>query len=165
FAVPSIFEGEQLQFFKPALFLPETRRVEALSAVEGEVIAPVNYEVQCLEHLENWFTTQIELQKRFQMVRGCPFGTVANEITEEDELIRQDLSLIFQIQKTKLAAFFIAEKAKGRIVATAKPDDLAEFCVTVIQGAMLMGKVHRYSKTAETTVKEAMAHLKRYATS
>jgi len=47
------------------------------------------------------------------MKRGCPFGTIGNEVTENDELIRQDLSLIFEIVKNKLAAFFLKEKAKG----------------------------------------------------
>ena len=44
--------------------------------------------------------------------RGCPFGTIGNEVTENDELIRQDLNLIFEVVKNKLAAFFIQEKAK-----------------------------------------------------
>jgi hypothetical protein len=33
------------------------------------------------------------------MRRGCPFGTVANEVTENDEIIRQDLGL-FLTQQT-----------------------------------------------------------------
>jgi hypothetical protein len=30
------------------------------------------------------------------MSRGCPFGTIGNEITDNDELVRQDLSLILR---------------------------------------------------------------------
>jgi hypothetical protein len=39
------------------------------------------------------------------MTRGCPFGTVGNGVTDKDELIRQDLSHIFEIVKNKLRAF------------------------------------------------------------
>ena len=57
--------------------------------------APLKYEIESWEDLERWFMAQIELQKRFRITRGCPFGTIGNEVTENDELIRQDLSLIF----------------------------------------------------------------------
>src|SRR6516162_3837919 len=40
---------------------------------------------------------QIDSQKEYQMTRGCPFGTLGNEVTDGDELVRQDLSLIFEV--------------------------------------------------------------------
>jgi hypothetical protein len=49
------------------------------------------------------------------MTRGCPFGTLGNEVSANDELIRRDVSLIFEVIKHKLAAFFLKEKAKGRL--------------------------------------------------
>jgi len=56
------------------------------------------------------------MQQRFRMTRGCPFGTIGNELTENDELIRQDLSLIIEVVKANLASFFIREKASRRLV-------------------------------------------------
>src|SRR5260370_36573268 len=125
--------------------------------------APLSYEINSWEDLERWFFSNIELQKRFRMTRGCPFGTLGNEVTENDELIRQDLSLIFEVVKNKLAAFFIKEKAKGRLTQDANEEQMADFCVATIQGAMLLGKIKRNSRTVETTVREALAHLKYYA--
>ena len=124
--------------------------------------APLNYEIESWKDLERWFRAQIELQKSFQMTRGCPFGTVGNEVTENDELTRQDLSLIFEVVKNKLAAFFIKEKAKGRLSKRANEERMADFCIATIQGAMLMGKIRRNSHPAETTAREALAHLKGY---
>jgi len=57
----------------------------------------VNYEINSWKDLEKWFAAQVELQKDYEMTRGCPFGTLGNEVTENDELIRQDLSLIFEV--------------------------------------------------------------------
>src|SRR5262249_17571145 len=37
--------------------------------------APLNYNIEAWQDLERWFRTQIELQRSFQMSRGCPFGT------------------------------------------------------------------------------------------
>ncbi len=89
--------------------------------------APLNYEISSWQDLETWFLSNIQLQKSFGMKRGCPFGTIGNKITEGDELIRQDLSLIFEVIKNKLAAFFIREKARSRLSKDAKEDQLADF--------------------------------------
>jgi AcrR family transcriptional regulator len=120
----------------------------------------VNYEVHSWRDLEKWFLAHLELQKHFEMTRGCPFGTLGNEVTQNDELVRQDLSLIFEVVKNKLAAFFVKQKAKGRLGKRADAENMADFCIAAMQGAMLMGKIRRSSQTVETTVHEALAHLK-----
>jgi Tetracyclin repressor-like, C-terminal domain len=97
------------------------------------------------------------------MTRGCPFGTIGNELTEADELIRQDINLIFEVIKSNIAVFFIKEKAAGRLAKAASEDRLADFCIATIQGALLLGKIKRDSQPAEAAVREALAHLKRYA--
>jgi molybdopterin synthase sulfur carrier subunit len=61
------------------------------------------------------------------------------------------------------AAFFIREKAKGRLAKDVREEQMADFCITAIQGAMLLGKVKRNSQPVETTVRETLAHLRRYA--
>src|SRR5258708_10804051 len=94
------------------------------------------------------------------MARGCPFGTIGNGVTETDELVRQDLNVIFEIMKSNLAAFFIKQKAVGRLSKDASEDQLADFCIAAVQGAMLMGKIKRSSQTVETTIKAALAHVK-----
>jgi len=124
--------------------------------------ARLSYEVKSWKDLENWFKAQLELQKNYEMARGCPFGTLGNEVTVNDELVRQDLSLIFEVIKNKLAAFFDREKAKGSLDRRASPERLADLCIAAMQGAMHMGKIRRHSQTVETTVDEALAHLKSY---
>jgi AcrR family transcriptional regulator len=125
--------------------------------------APLSYEIKSWHDLEQWFLSQVALQKKFRMTRGCPFGTIGNEVTENDELIRQDLSLIFEVVKSKLAAFFIREKARGAILPSADEEALADFCIASIQGAMLIGKIKRNSQTVESTIREALHHLQRFA--
>ncbi len=63
--------------------------------------------------------------------------------------------------KANLAAFFIREKATGRLSKEADEEHLADFCIATVQGAMLMGKIKRSSKTVETTIRAALAHIKR----
>jgi AcrR family transcriptional regulator len=125
--------------------------------------APIDYDITSWKGLESWFLRQLELQKTYSMKRGCPFGTIGNELREGDELIRQDLSLIFEVMKSKLAAFFIREKASSRLARDADEGQLADFCIAAVQGAMLMGKIQRSSHVAEASIQEALKHLRRYA--
>src|SRR5262245_18524580 len=125
---------------------------------------PISYEIDSWNDLESWFYRHIELQKRFDMTRSCPVGTIGNEVGENDELVRQDISLLAEIMKNKLAAFFIREKAAGRLTPNANEDEFAHFCIATIQGAMLVGKIKRDIRPVESTVRQAVAHLSRYRT-
>jgi TetR/AcrR family transcriptional repressor of nem operon len=157
-----IGKGQFYHYFKSKEGLVHEVLQAHLEAIRTST-SPVNYEIETWHDLEQWFMAHVELQKNFGMTRGCPFGTVGNEVTVNDELIRQDLNHIFEVIRNKLAKFFIKEKAKQRLSAEADEEKLADFCVAAIQGAMLMGKVKRDSRTVETTIAETLAHLKRYA--
>jgi AcrR family transcriptional regulator len=124
--------------------------------------APIKYDIESWKDLERWFRAHLELQKSFRMTRGCPFGTVGNEVTGNDELIRQDLCLIFEVVRSKLSAFFVKQKVKGAIPKTTDEGALADFCIATVQGAMLMGKIERSTRPVETTVAETLRHLRRY---
>jgi len=141
---------------------------EVLQTYLGEIktgTSPVNYEINSWKDLEKWFLAHVELQKHYEMTRGCPFGTLGNEATENDELIRQDVSLIFEVVKNKLAVFFMKEKAKGRLAKKANEEELADFCIATIQGGMLMGKIKRDSRPVEAAVRQSMTHLRRFTVS
>jgi TetR/AcrR family transcriptional regulator, transcriptional repressor for nem operon len=133
--------------------------LEAIKAGSGRI----KYEIHSWKDLEKWFHSHIDWQMSFGMTRGCPIGTVANELTEEDELIRQDVSLIIELMKYKLGAFFIREKAKGHLRKDADEERLADFCIATLQGAMLVGKIRRNKRPVEMAFREAMQHLKYYA--
>jgi AcrR family transcriptional regulator len=126
--------------------------------------AAVDYEVTSWAGLERWFRGHADLQERFRMTRGCPFGTIGNEITENDELIRRDLELLFEVVRNKLAAFFVSEKARGRLERSADEALLADFCITSVQGAMLLGKIRRDRATVDRAIDQAVSHLARFRT-
>jgi TetR/AcrR family transcriptional regulator, transcriptional repressor for nem operon len=123
----------------------------------------VNYQISSWRDLEKWFFAHVKLQKRFLMKRGCPFGTIGNELIGQDGAVREDLSRIFELVKGRLAAFFAKEKSAGRLVKNVNAELLANFCIATIQGAMLLGKVKRNSGPVEATVREALSHLKEYS--
>lgn len=52
------------------------------------------------------------------------------------------------------------EKAKGALLPDANEEALADFCIATVQGALLLGKIRRNSRSVETTVREALTHLR-----
>lgn len=156
-------KGQFYHHFKNKDFLVHEVLRSFLEAVKNGR-TPVRYEVKSWDDLENFFRSHIEFQRRFSMTRSCPIGTVANEANEGDEQIREDISLILDVMRNKLAMFFRGEKTKGRLQRDLEPEVVANFCIAAVQGAMLLGKVNRNSRPAEAAVHEALQHLKSYAT-
>ena len=54
-------------------------------------------------------------------------------------------------------------RADVTLAEEANEEQLADFCLATIQGAMLLGKIRRDSRPVETAVREALVHLKGYA--
>lgn len=132
---------------------------EALAAGIG----PVKYELDSWEDLQECLHSHLEFQKRFRMTRSCPIATLGNELKEGDELRRQALCLIIELMLARLESFFSREKIAGRLSSTADVEQLANFWVATIQGAMLTGKIKRNVRSVETVLEDLLSHLKLYA--
>ena len=125
-------------------------------------IGPVKYELDSWDDLQECLRSHLDLQKRFRMTRSCPIGTLGNELKEGDELTRQALCLILELMLARLESFFSREKIAGRLSSAADVEQLANFSVATIQGAMLTGKIRRNSRSVETVLEDLLSHLKLY---
>jgi AcrR family transcriptional regulator len=122
--------------------------------------SPIKNEIESWEDLEHWFQFFITAQKAMKCERSCPIGTIGNDLSDSQELLRQDVRLIFDLTRHSLARFFSGAKAKGEIPATVDPDALADFCFTIMQGGLLVAKIQRESAPFENAAAHAMAYLK-----
>ncbi len=154
-------KGQFYHYFKNKNFLVHEVLQCFLAAVAAGT-APVSYDISSWQDVKRFFLSHIDFQRKFGMTRSCPIGTVANEVSEEDELVRKDINLIVEMMESKLAAFFAKEKARGLLIKGVSPEVAADFCIATIQGAMLLGKTNRSSRPAEAAVKEALLHLQNY---
>jgi hypothetical protein len=84
-------------------------------------------------------------------------------LKEGDDLTRQALSLIFDLMLARLESFFSREKIAGRLASNADVEQMANFCVAVIQGAMLVGRIARDCHRVEVVFEDLLGHLNRYA--
>jgi len=110
--------------------------------------------------LENWFQFYVEGLKHYGCQRGCPIGTIGNELAPDQELIRQDVNAIFNKSMANISRFFDHLKAQKKLTASADPDELARFCCVAVQGGLLVSKIQRSPQPLEAGVKHALAHLK-----
>jgi TetR/AcrR family transcriptional regulator, transcriptional repressor for nem operon len=122
----------------------------------------LNHKLESWRDLKRTFTAHIELLEEFKMRRGCPLGIIGNELTEDDEAIRQDLNLVFEALKERIATFLRKEKSEARLLPSTDEEQLAEFCVATMQGAMLIGKVRRDSQAVARIFADLSMHLSRY---
>jgi TetR/AcrR family transcriptional repressor of nem operon len=126
-------------------------------------MGPLRYELDSWDDLDQCLASHLEFQKKFKMTRGCPVGTLGNELKEGDELTRQSLSHILDLMLARFESFFSREKVGGRLANNVDVEQLANFCVATIQGAMLIGKIRGNCLCVESTFEDLLAHLKRYA--
>ena len=133
--------------------------IEGLAAGTGLL----KYDVRTWWDLEECLASHVEFQKLFRMTRGCPIARLGSELREEDDLVRHSLNRALDLMVTRLECFFSREKSEGRLANDVDIEQLANFCVAVIQGAMLTGKVRRNCRCVESTFEDLLSHLKRYA--
>lgn len=122
----------------------------------------LHHKLESWRDLEHTLTAHIELLEAFKMRRGCPLGIIGNELTEADDAIRQDLNLVFEALKERIATFLRNEKSQKRLLPSANEEQSAEFCVATMQGAMLIGKVRRNSRAVARIFEDLLMHLSRY---
>lgn len=121
--------------------------------------SPVQTKLQSWDDLESWFRAFIDFQKSIRWTRSCPVGTIGSDLTGDQELLRQDVRLIFEFTKGSLADFFFMMKGRGELPADANPDTLADFCFTIMQGGLLVSKIKRESAPFENSVTHALSYL------
>ena len=121
---------------------------------------PGKHTIESWEDLENWFRFFVAFQESIHCERGCPVGTIGNDLSHDQELLRQDVRLIFEWMRQSLSRFFSTLKAKGELSFSADPDTLADFCFIIQQGGLLVSKVKREKAPFENAATHALAYLK-----
>ncbi|KYG68706.1 hypothetical protein AZI87_05600 [Bdellovibrio bacteriovorus] len=121
---------------------------------------PTGYNIQTWKDLENWFQTYIDFQKSVKFECSCPIGTIGADISNEQELLRQDVRLFLEWSRGQLTRFFAEKKAAGELVSSAKPEPLADFCISIMQGGMLLTKMKRDPDMFENAAAQALNYIK-----
>jgi len=121
---------------------------------------PVKYDIDSWDDLEEWFTFFIDYQETTKCARGCPMATIGYELTRDQELIRQDIHLTFEFTLSSLSRFFHQLKSQGKLKNSVDPKSLAELCLMVMQGGMIVSKIKKETDSFQNSVKHLISYLK-----
>jgi AcrR family transcriptional regulator len=116
-----------------------------------------------LPALRRWRDAIIDLQKG-KRPRGCPIGTLANELANDFEGARTALATSFATWSGHIANGLQAMRQRGELVPSADPQALAAAILCAIQGGLLLAKTTRTSRPLELAFDMAIDHVARHMT-
>ncbi len=114
------------------------------------------------DDLHKWFYNSLEKIAYYDYERCCPIGRMASQIEEGNDHLRMGVLRIFEAMKDFPKQFFIEAKARGELKEDADPESLATFCISVIQGASLFGRLEKNDESMKSVFEHAFAHVKSF---
>jgi TetR/AcrR family transcriptional repressor of nem operon len=115
--------------------------------------------------LARWRDRIVKLQREAGCVGGCPVGSLASELADDDEDARGDLALSFARWESFLASGFAAMRARGKLRSTTSPEDLATAVMSALEGGLLLTKTTRSTRPVELALDMALAHVRSHVPS
>lgn len=113
--------------------------------------------------IEGWFDALVRLQEEQGCVGGCPLGSLASELADQDEDARADLIGSFDAWEGYLARGLERMRARGDVAAMTDPAALAATTMASIQGGLLLTQTRRSARPLRLALDAALAYLRSFA--
>jgi len=110
-----------------------------------------------------WFDLLVALQQGQGCVGGCPVGSLASELADQDEAARADLVAAFDRWEGYLARGLDRMRARGEVRAAADPAVLATATMASIQGGLLLAQTRKDARVLRLALDGAFAYLHTFA--
>jgi TetR/AcrR family transcriptional repressor of nem operon len=102
-----------------------------------------------LQRIRNWIEAGIDRMDVVSCCRGCPIGSLSQEMASQHDVFRRRLEDIFQQWKASLATVLEEARAAGEIRQDSDVDALAECLLMGWEGASLRAIVTKSTKPLE----------------
>lgn len=142
--------GSQLSHY----FADKEELVQAVIGHQADTIADNQQraDLSSLEGLRAWRNTVIAQVESSQGKGGCPLGSLAGQLAENDPQARGLISAGFGQWSTAISDGLRRLHAAGHLPDGADPDDLAVTLLAVLQGGLLLAQVQRDTRPLETAL-------------
>jgi TetR/AcrR family transcriptional repressor of nem operon len=124
---------------------------------------PVLDELDSFEALERWRDLLIDLQEQRHCVGGCPIGSIAAEIAEDDPRARADLADSFERWEAPIRAGLGRMRARGDLRPDTDTDALALALLVALQGGLLLTQTRRDTSPLRTGLDTVLAQIRTHA--
>src|ERR1700722_15029929 len=125
---------------------------------------PVLDELDSFEALSRWRDLLIDLQEQRHCVGGCPIGSIAAELADNDPRARADLVDSFERWEAPIRAGLARMRDQGELRPDADTDALALALLTALEGGLLHPQTRRNTSPLRTGLDAVLAHIRTYAT-
>ena len=106
-----------------------------------------------LRRLRAWTGRQLEYLRKDDMRRGCLYGNLAAEASEQSNAIRTRVASVFVENQASVAYCLEAAVEAGELARSTDVQELAGFIVSSLQGAILVAKAQRKPTPVERFVR------------
>lgn len=160
----SVSKGQLYHYFtnKEDLFLAIIeRQTNAVLAAQH----PWLDQLDSWENLERWSASLLAQQEERQCAGGCPIGSLASALVDQDEAARVMLVHSFDQWEHYLVQGFTRMQERGELRADANPSDLADAVMTSLQGGFLLSQTRRTTRPLQIAFQTAFTYVRSFAPS
>jgi AcrR family transcriptional regulator len=125
---------------------------------------PVLDELDSFDALQRWRDLLVDLQVQRDCVGGCPIGSIAAELADNDPRARADLVNSFERWEAPIRAGLARMRDRGDLRPDADTDALALALLTALQGGLLLTQTRRNTAPLRAGLDAVLAHVRTYAT-
>ena len=115
-----------------------------------------------VDALRAWAEVIVTFQRNGGYRGGCPLGTLASELAENDTAAREDLAASYRRWQRAIRAGLTAMADRGEFVAGTDVDRLATALLTALQGGLLLSKTLRDGEPLETGLSTMIDHIESF---
>ncbi len=124
---------------------------------------PVIDELDSFAALERWRDLLIDLQEQRHCAGGCPIGSIAAELADDDPNARADLAAGFERWEAPIRAGLARMRARGDLRPDTDTDTLALALLVALQGGLLLTQTRRNTTSLRAGLDTVLAHIRTYA--
>jgi len=121
-------------------------------------------QIESLQDFEQLIDGSKRLSTSNNEIAGCLIGSMCAELALTDEVIRVEISHIFEKWKNLFSKGLTRLQAKGLLRSDADTEAMAEHFLISSQGAFLMAKANKDISIIEKTIYESIKYIRSYAT-
>jgi len=124
---------------------------------------PLLARLDSLDALRSWVSVIVDLQRSNGFRGGCPLGSLAGELAENDSAAREDVAAGYRRWQGAIRGGLAAMRDRGELVQSAEVDKLATALLTTLQGGLLLAKALRDGGPLETALNTMIDHIATFA--
>jgi TetR/AcrR family transcriptional regulator, transcriptional repressor for nem operon len=124
---------------------------------------PLLAALDSLDALRSWAAVIVDIQRSNGFRGGCPLGSLASELAENDSAAREDIAASYRRWQDAIRAGLAAMRDRGELDESADIDKLATTLLTALQGGLLLTKTLHNGGPLETALHTVIDHIATFA--